>query len=215
MDTGFTSAENGTVTVTELRGNAPKRFLVGFSDGSELKLSLDIVADLSLYNGRVLSEQEYAALKTSAGLSQCKERALRIIGARPLSSKALYDRLLEKGETPENAQETVEWLIRLHYLDDAQYADMVVRHYAGKGYGVQKIKGELFRRGVPKTYWEDALEERPEMDDKVYELLSKRLGGTQPDRAELKKATDALFRRGFTWDEINAAVRRYSAENQQ
>lgn len=213
MGTDFT--KNATVTVTELRESAPKRFVVGFSDGTELKLSLDIVADLSLFKGRELSEQEYSTLRTSAGLSKCKERALRIIGARPLSARALFDRLVEKGETPENAQESVAWLIRLHYLDDAQYADMVVRHYAGKGYGVQKIKGELFRRGVPKTLWDQALEGMPETDDRVFELLSKKLGGVQPDRAELKRATDALFRRGFTWDEINAAVRRYSAENQQ
>lgn len=214
MDTGHNQA-GMAITVTELREYAPKRFIAGFSDGSEMKLSLDTVADLSLYQGRALSAEEFAELRTSAGLSRCKERALKLIGARPLSGKELYDRLVEKGETPENAQESVAWLERLHYLDDAQYAGMIVRHYAGKGYGVQKIKGELFRRGIPKSLWDEALEALPETDDKVFELLCKKLGGTEPDRAALKKATDALFRRGFTWDEINAAVRRYSAENQQ
>ena len=199
------------VIVTELRETLPGRFVIGFSDGSELKLTLDTVADLSLYKGRELSEKEFSALRSAAELSKCKERALRIIGARPLSKKELFDKLVEKGETLDNAEECVEWLCRLHYLDDAKYAGMVVRHCVAKGYGTQKIRSELFRHGVPKTLWDEALEEMPETDDKVYELLCRRLRSVEPDRAELKKATDALFRRGFSWDEIKAAVNRYTA----
>ena len=199
------------VIVTELRETSQGRFTVGFSDGSEMKLPLDTVADLSLYKGRELSKEEYSALLSAAELSKCKERALRIIGARPMSQKELFNRLVEKGETPENAEECVQWLCRLHYLDDAQYAGMVVRHCAAKSYGAQRIKNELYRHGVPKALWDEALKEMPETDDKVYELLCRRLRGTEPDRAELKKATDALFRRGYSWDEIKAAVNKYTA----
>lgn len=204
--------KQGNIIVTELRETMQGKFVVGFSDGSEMKLTLDTVADLSLFKGRELSTDEFSTLRSAAEFSRCKERALRIIGARPLSKKALLDRLVEKGETPENAEQCVEWLCRLHYLDDVQYAGMIVRHYAEKGYGAQKIKSELYRHGVPKTLWDDALEELPETDDKVYELLCRRLKGAEPDRAELKKATDALFRRGFSWDEIKAAVNKYTAE---
>lgn len=200
-----------TVIVTELRETAPNRFIAGFSDGSEMKLSLDTVADLSIFKGRELTEEEFSSLCSAAELTKCKERALRIIGARPMSKKEMFDRLVEKGETPENAEESIEWLERMHYIDDAQYAGTIVRHYAGKGYGVQKIKSELYRHGVPKTLWDEALEEMPDTGDKAYELLCRRLSGTEPDRAELKKATDALFRRGFTWDEIKAAVSRYNS----
>lgn len=201
-----------TVTLTELREIAPKRFIVGFSDGTELRLSLDSVAELSLYSGREFSAEDYAALRGRAALSQCKERALRLIGARPLSKKMLYDKLVSKGETPEDAEEVVAWLEGLRYLDDAQYAGMVARHYAGKGYGVQRIRSELYRRGVEKALWDAAIEALPETEDKAYALLCRRLGGVIPDRAELKKATDALCRRGFGWDEIRAAVRRYGEE---
>lgn len=200
------------MTITELREIAAGKFTVGFSDGSEMKLSLDIVADLSLFRGQELSEDEFSKLKSRAELSKCKERALRIIGARPLSKKELFDRLVEKGETPDNAEECIEWLTNLHYLDDAQYAGMIVRHYAAKGYGIQKVKSELYRHGVPKSFWDEAIEEMPEMDDKAYDLLCRKLRSDEPDKVEMKKATDALFRRGFTWDEIKAAVNRFCTE---
>jgi len=201
------------MTVTELHEIAPEKFTVGFSDGSDMRLSLDIVTDLSLYAGRELTDEEFSKLRDAARLSACKERALRIIGARPMSCRELYDRLTEKGELPENAESCVEWLKKLHCLDDAQYAGMVVRHYAAKGCGAQKIKNEFFRRGVPKELWDDALTEMPETGEKIYEQLCRKLRSPEPDRAEMKKAADALFRRGFSWDEIRAAVNRFKDEN--
>lgn len=200
------------MTITELREITAGKFVAGFSDGSEMKLSLDIVADLTLFKGRELEDEEFSLLQSRAALSSCKERALRIIGARPFSKKELFDRLIEKGELPVNAEECIEWLSNLHYLDDAQYAGMIVRHYTAKGYGIQKIRSELYRHGVPKALWDEAIEEMPETDDKVYDLLCRKLKSDEPDRAELKKATDMLFRRGFTWDEIKAAVNRFCTE---
>lgn len=198
--------------ITELRETSKGCFVVGFADGSEIKAALDTVADLSLFTGRELTDEEFADLSESARLSACKERALRIIGTRPMSCHELFKKLTEKGETEENAERCIEWLIGLHYLDDSEYAAMLVRHYAAKGYGMQRIKNELYRRGISKTLWDAAFEEMPETDDTVYTLLCRRLKGGEPDRAELKKATDALFRRGFSWDEIKAAVDRYMSE---
>lgn len=199
--------------IIELRELSTGRFAVGFSDGSEVKLSANAVADLGLHRGRALSDEELLALTAKLSLTKCKERALRVIGARPMSCKELFNRLVEKGEIPENAEETIDWLLELHYLDDAQYAGMVVRHYAGKGYGPQKIKSELYRRGVPKELWDEAMEERPEDGGAVYEFLCRKLKSDAPDRAEMKKATDALFRRGYSWDDIRTAVDRFWEEH--
>jgi len=88
---------------------------------------------------------------------------------------------------------------------------MTVRHYAAKGYGERRIRDELYRRKIPKEYWDAALEEMPEQDDKIDRLLRSRLRSEDPDRAEIKKATDFLLRRGFGWDEIKSALARYNS----
>lgn len=200
------------MTITELREISKGRFVVGFSDGSEMKANLNTVADLSLFKGRELTD-EFETLAGAAQLSACKERALKAVGLRPVSCRELFDKLVAKGELPENAEACVEWLIKLHYLDDAQYAAMVVRHYAAKGYGAGKIKDELFRRGVVKHLWDEALREMPDTGDKVYELLCRKLKSDRPDRKEMRKATDALYRHGFSWDEIKTAMSRFEAEH--
>lgn len=199
--------------LTELMPLGGERFLAKLSDGTELRLSSTLVADLSLYRGMKLSEEDAEELILSARLFSCKERALKYIGARPMSKKELYDKLTEKGETPEDARECVRWLADRRYLDDGQYASMLVRHFSAKGYGVHRVKNELYRRGVPKELWEEALEDMPDMDEKVYRLLCVKLKSEAPDRAEMKKATDSLYRRGFSWDEIKAAANRYREEN--
>ena len=135
--------------------------------------------------------------------------ALRIIGARAMSVKELTDRLKEKGESPENAEDAAAWLQEMHLLDDAQYAAMCVRHYAAKGYGAGRIRSELYRRGIPRELWDDALQELPEQDDQIDTLLRRRLRSDTPDRDELRRASDYLYRRGFGRDEIRAAIARY------
>lgn len=198
------------ITLTDLKQTGPERFLARFDNGEELRTTLAVVTKLSLYSGRTLTEDELSAVRDASARSRCRQRALRIIGARAMSVKELTDRLKEKGESPENAEDAAQWLLDMRLLDDAQYAAMCVRHYAAKGYGPGKIRNELYRRGIARELWDEALEELPEQDDRIDALLRRKLKSDTPDRAELRKAADYLYRRGFGRDEIHAALARYS-----
>ena len=198
------------ITLTDLKQTGPERFLARFDNGEELRTTLAVVTELSLYSGRTLTEDELSSVRDVSARSRCRQRALRIIGARAMSVKELTDRLKEKGESPENAEDAAQWLLDMRLLDDAQYAAMCVRHYAAKGYGPGKIRNELYRRGIARELWDEALEELPEQDDRIDALLRRKLKSDTPDRAELRKAADYLYRRGFGRDEIHAALARYS-----
>ena len=124
----------------ELKQTAPERFLARFDTGEELRTTLAVVTDFHLRSGKELTSQELDALRAASERSRCRQRALRIIGARAMSVKELTDRLKEKGESPENAEDAAAWLQEMHLLDDAQYAAMCVRHYAAKGYGAGRIR---------------------------------------------------------------------------
>lgn len=202
------------VVLTELKQTGPERFLARFDNDETVRTTLNVVTDLGLYSGKALSDEEFDQIQNTSSLALCKQRALRIIGARPMSRKELRDRLKEKGESAENAEKAVEWLTDLRLLDDEQYAAMCVRHYAAKGYGRGKIQNELFRRGVPREYWDYALDELPDQDDMIDRLLRKKLRSETPDREDLRRAMDYLYRRGFRRDEINAAVERWKDEHE-
>jgi len=100
----------------------------------------------------------------------------------------------------------------LGYLNDAAYAVNVVRHYSAKGYGERKLRDELYRRGVPRDLWDEALQQAGSPDEALDAFIAKKLAGKTPDPKELKKVSDALARRGYHWNDISAALRRYGAE---
>ena len=73
---------------------------------------------------------------------------------------------------------------------------------------------ELNRRGIDRDYWDDSLEEAPDNSDKLDRLLRAKLSDPE-DRNEVRKATAALFRRGFSWEEIRAALQRIQEESEE
>lgn len=214
------------------------RWLVWFEDGSLLRVGEGDVVSLSLYEGKELDEGEAAVLTAASEQSKLNERAVELLSARAMSRKELLDKLTtpprrrkkageeEREPDPEAlerrreelraaAEQTADRMERLGLLNDGEYGKTVVRHYAAKGYGVRKIRDELYRRGVPREYWEEALSELPEQGDgesKLDELVRKKLRGVEPTRENLKKTSDYLARRGFGWEEISAALQKYAAE---
>ncbi|MEA4945937.1 MAG: regulatory protein RecX [Oscillospiraceae bacterium] len=198
------------IRLDELKQTSPERFTLLFSDGSELKATLNLVTDRFLRAGMEVNGEEYAALKEACACSLCQAHALRLIGSQALSRKGLLDKLVQKGEDPENARRAVDYLAELGLLNDEDFAGIVVRHYAGKGYGPGRIRAELYRHGVPKELWDDALGGMPEQDEKIDKFVRARL--TDPtDKNQIKKIADGLTRRGYSWREIKAALERFKA----
>ena len=141
-----------------------------------------------------------------------KEKALQLLDKRDYSRAELLRKLTEKDYDEVEAAEAVDRLAELGFVDDARYAPIIVRHYAAKGYGPQRVRQELQRRGIPKDLWDEAMLEMPQQDDTIDRLLRTKLKSDTPDRAELKRASDFLLRKGYGWDEIKAALGRYNSE---
>lgn len=185
------------------------RWYAELEDGVSIRADINMIADFSLYVGRELSDEELEELKAAEERLTAKERALRLLENRQMSRKELTDKLTRKGESAEAAEAVAELMERVGAIDDREYARTVVRHYARKGYGVGRIKSELIRRGIDRELWEEALSEMPETDDTLDTLIQNKLRGREPDKNEVKKLTDMLLRRGFSWGEIKGALGRY------
>ena len=142
---------------------------------------------------------------------EIKDRAFRILEMRDHSAYELKSKLIQKGEAPDETEECVAWLEEMGVIDDGRYAAAVVRRYVAKGYGAGRVRMELSRRGIDRELWDDAFEEMPEEKEALDKMVQAKLQ-TLPDRKELKKFTDKLLRRGFSWDEIKEALDRNRAE---
>ena len=152
------------------------------------------------------------ALELAAGKASARARAVRIVAAAGVSERELQKRLVQKGEEAADAKEAVGWLKELHLLDDGETARQLVASAAAKGYGKSRIKNILYEKGIPQEFWDDALANLPEMDDAIDRFLARRWQGKDPDDKEVKRTVDALIRRGHSWKDIQAGLRRYRAD---
>lgn len=183
------------------------RYWVTFSDGTKMGLYRQTVEDFGLYSGLELSQEQMEALRSAAGQMSAKMRAVRIVSASNVSKKDLEQRLVRKGEDPQQAREAISWMEDLHLLDDRNTASSVVRSCIGKGYGLQRAKQALYEKRIPKEYWEEALADYPDQLEKIEAFLRSRLDADS-DQKEIKKAVDALLRRGHSY----AVIRRCLSE---
>ena len=206
-------ADETMLSVRSIRQITAEKLTVELSDGSEIRTTLGTVTELRLYAGYELDEEQLEALRLSSKRALARDRAIELISRRPMSRRELCDKLKRKGEDEAVADYCAQWLEERGFLNEPEYAAAVVRHYAAKGYGEGRVRAELSRRGLPRELWEDALANMPQSEDKLDQFISARLRDPS-DRAQVQKISNALYRRGYSWDEIRSALRRHSAETE-
>ncbi len=180
-----------------------------FDNDTTMLVFPSVIAELNLYPGIEIPESAMDSLRETCGEASARNRAVRIISAAPVSRRELQNRLVQKGETEEHAQQAVQWLDELHLLDDEQLAEQIVLSGAARGYGAARIRQMLYEKRIPRELWERALEKLPPQENAIDTFLQRRFRGTKPDKKELKRATDALLRRGHSWSDIRSALERY------
>ena len=180
-----------------------------FDNDTTMLVFPSVIAELNLYPGIEIPESAMDSLRETCGEVSARNRAVRIISAAPVSRRELQNRLVQKGETEEHAQQAVQWLDELHLLDDEQLAEQIVLSGAARGYGAARIRQMPYEKRIPRELWERALEKLPPQENAIDTFLQRRFRGTKPDKKELKRATDALLRRGHSWGDIRSALERY------
>ena len=189
------------------------RYWVTFDDGTRLGLYRQTVEDFGLYIGKELTDEEASGLRTAAGKMSAKMRAVRIVSATSVSRRDLEDRLIRKGEDPDQAKEAVQWMEDLHLVDDRNTAEQVVHSCISKGYGLARAKQALYEKRIPKEYWDAALEDYPDQLEKIEAFLRSRLD-TDSDEKQVKRAIDALIRRGHSYGRIKQALNNLSFDSE-
>ena len=140
-----------------------------------------------------------------------RKKALSLLERRDYGSAELAAKLVEKGASPSDAEAAVARMVEYGFVNDENYAAMVARHYAAKGCGPARIREELRRRRLDRELWDAALDAAPENSEAAYTLFAAKMRGGC-DKDAVRKASAALVRRGFSWEDVRAAAERYLSE---
>ncbi|MCD8047209.1 MAG: recombination regulator RecX [Clostridiales bacterium] len=182
------------------------RFLVFLGTGALIKVGEQELLDFGLRPSLELEGETLQRLIASSEDTSARERAARMIGARPLSKAELVDKLVAKGEGRPQAERAADRLEELGALNDGEYAKTVVRHYDRMGYGPQKLREELYRRKIPRDCWADALAEARPEEEAAADYLASKCRGAASDPRSYQRQTNALRRRGFSWQAIRSVM---------
>lgn len=188
------------------------RWLAVLEDGSVLRVGEGEVIDFALCVGKELDDEQAQQLLAAARSTRLKEKTLELLSRKPQSRKELERKLAQWEAGEKQTASICDRMEELGFLNDAAYAAQVVRHYSAKGCGEHKLRDELYRRGVPRHLWEDALAQADDPAAAIDAFIVKKLAGKEPDNKELKKVSDALARRGFGWEAIRDGLSRYGAD---
>ena len=190
------------------------RYWITLENGKKMALYRQSVEDFALYSGKELSDEEWKALLDHAGRMSAKMRAVRIVSATNVSKRDLEERLVRKGEDPDQAKDAVRWMEDLHLINDRNTAEQVVHSCISKGYGLQRAKQALYEKRIPKEYWDEALRDYPDQMEKIVSFLRSRLDEDSDDK-EVKKAVDALLRRGHSYAKIREGLNIISLDSDE
>lgn len=190
------------------------RYLVRFENGESLRLYRQTVEDFGLYAGAELDDEQYERLLSAAGEMSAKMRAVRIVSASNVSKRDLQQRLVRKGEAPDQAAAAVKWMADMDLLDDRKTAQQIASSCARKGYGIMRAKQALYEKKIPKQLWDEALSDYPDQSDAIRRYLIDHL----PDDAQMrdtKRCIDALIRRGHSYGAIRRELGKLSVDTDQ
>ncbi|MBR2937970.1 MAG: regulatory protein RecX [Oscillospiraceae bacterium] len=185
------------------------RYTVKLDDGSSLRLYRQTVEDFAIYSGKELEEAEFDRLRAAAEEMSAKMRAVRIISASSVSKGDLERRLIQKGESKQNACQAVQWLAERSLLDDRATAQQIVQNCISKGYGPARAKQALYEKRIPKEYWDDALADYPDQTEEIMNFLQAKLG-SHWEQKDLRRTIDALLRRGHSYGAVRKALNMFS-----
>ena len=180
--------------------------------GDLLRITESELLRFGLCIGLDIDDRTVVELQQSGARSETCVRAANMISSRPLSRRELIRKLWEKGAAEADAEAAADWLEEIGALNDADYASMLVRHYGGMGYGEAKIRDELYRRGVPRELWEDALAASPDAQEAIARVIAQKTKGRTLDEKGRKRLSDMLLRRGFAWRDVRAALAKISED---
>lgn len=136
-------------------------------------------------------------------------KGLSLLARRQHSVKELERKLLDKGYSPEEVDPALAQFLDAGYLNDAEYARMMVRYYSGKGRNFLRFK--LTREGVEREIIENVLPEDELEFARAFEVAEKKWSSLRgEERSRKEKLYRFLASRGFSGEVIQKAFTRLS-----
>lgn len=170
-----------------------------------------------LEDGEIIDSEQYIDRIAALQAADCYEAALCALDQAAQTSGDLLLKLMRKGYVEPAARAVVERLIDNGLIDDARYAERVAQGQLNKPIGAYAVRRKLMAKRLPEEAIEAVMEDfdGEQQAQACLEAAQKlwRKYSSLPRREGRAKLSQALARRGFSWDAISTVVDEFVSDS--
>ncbi len=184
--------------------------LLSTDDNQSLRIRASDFKKHAVEIGDEIDWETYTDRLAAAQFSAAYEAALNALDFCAKTRKELERALIMKGFVPQCVDTVLNRLEEIHLLDDSALAQRYAENAANKPIGIYAVKRKLRSKGISEEDTESALDCMTEAQQiaaakKAGEKLMRKYVSL-PSREGRAKLSQALARRGFSWDIVQSAV---------
>jgi regulatory protein len=193
--------------ITNIREQKNGRFAI-YADGEyRLSLNAQTLAQAGVEEGADISQETLSRLADMADDFKADDRAMTILSLRDHSKEELR-RKLARTVGEEEAERAADKMEALGLVDDGRFAQQLAEELLDRRlFGADRAVYELTRKGIDRETAEELiarLDVAPQA--RILRFLHKKYPSAMQDEKTRKRATAALMRNGFKWEDIRGAM---------
>lgn len=199
--------------ITKIEKFKGKTLGVYFEEEEPVFVNSEIVAEFHLKEGMNIPESAVEQIVKANDTRRARERALYLLDARDYSYTELFKKL-EVNYDEDICYEVLNSLAELGVVDDRRYAQRLGEYLIEKKrFGRYRAAMEMKRRGLSKDLISEILDKYDEDSVvRLYELVKEKYEQYLTDQKGVNRVKNALVRKGFSYDDINAVIKTVLSE---
>lgn len=203
------------ITKIEQQKKNSNRYSIYIGDEFSFGIHENILVKFRLAKGMDLEESFIEEVLKEEEQNKANSYALKLLSSKARSENEIIDKMRNKGYEKDNIDKAINYLKQYGYIDDKEYALNYTRDRMRlKKLGHQRIKSELYQKGVKKEILEEALDELIDKDDeyeRALELAQKKVSSTYKNddkNTQYRKLGAFLQRKGYSFDTIKKVLNK-------
>jgi regulatory protein len=199
---------NGKITKIQVQVKNKNRCSIFLDDKFAFGVYLKTLDVYELSSGTVLSEDKVNEILDYDGNLYCFNQGLKLLSFSSKSEKMLRDKLIEKEFTKDQVSYALEKLKELGYVDDYYFAENFIENRK-KRYGAQRLKNELYHRGISREIADQVLSENTDESEEIATAIKNSRSKWERYKEDPKgyeKMCNFLYRRGYKYDLIKKVI---------
>lgn len=198
------------MNITNIEPIDKKRFRIYIEEEYLLLLYITDLRKYKLDINQTISEEEYSEIYHDVVLRRAKLKAMLLLKSRDYTDKELRLKLQRYYYPSQAIEDALSYVISYGYIDDERYAKNYVR-YKMNTKSRRQIEYTLSQKGIRKEFIEQAFDDEYKQDASALENAIRKKVGNLENLDELtnenkRKVGAYLFRKGFSWDEIQTYI---------